>query len=291
MTKTKKRNHPLREYTQEYAQICQSKDRIPVELFSEHGVKRGLRDENGKGVLAGLTNISRIDAFKMVDGQKVPCDGRLYYRGYDVIDLVKGFQGKRYGYEEIAYLLLFGELPTREQIIRFNEMLVAARTLPTNFTRDVIMKAPSKDLMNSMTRSVLTLASYDDKVADPSLDNVLRQCMALISEFPMMAVYSYQAYNHYINDDSLYIHRPHADLSTAENILLMLRPDKNTPTWKPGSWTSPWCSTWNTAAATTPPSPPGWSPPRVPTPTPSSRRPCLPSRAPSTAAPTSRWWK
>jgi len=226
MTKTKKRNHPLREYTQEYAQICQSKDRIPVELFSEHGVKRGLRDENGKGVLAGLTNISRIDAFKMVDGQKVPCDGRLYYRGYDVIDLVKGFQGKRYGYEEIAYLLLFGELPTREQIIRFNEMLVAARTLPTNFTRDVIMKAPSKDLMNSMTRSVLTLASYDDKVADPSLDNVLRQCMALISEFPMMAVYSYQAYNHYINDDSLYIHRPHADLSTAENILLMLRPDK-----------------------------------------------------------------
>ncbi|MDD2413585.1 MAG: citrate/2-methylcitrate synthase [Eubacteriaceae bacterium] len=219
-------SYPLDKFTKEYGNICTTKDRIDPTLFKEYGVNRGLRDQNGKGVLAGLTNVSRIDAFKMVDGKKVPCDGQLWYRGYNVIDLVKGFQDKRYGYEEVAYLLLFGELPNLEQIRRFNSMLVAARTLPTNFTRDVIMKAPSKDLMNSITRSVLTLASYDDQISNPELSNVLRQCMALISEFPMLAVYGYQAYNHYINDDSLYIHRPDPHLSTAENILLMLRPDK-----------------------------------------------------------------
>ena len=162
----------------------------------------------------------------MENGQKIPCDGNLWYRGYNVIDLVKGFEGKRCGFEEVAYLLLFGELPSGEQLHNFCEVLATARHLPTNFTRDVIMKAPSADLMNSLTRSVLTLASYDDDIRDTSLQNVLMQCMKLISEMPMLAVYGYHAYNHYVCDESLYIHRPQPDLSTAENILLMLRPDK-----------------------------------------------------------------
>lgn len=213
-------------FSKEYAEHCMVTDRITAELFDAHGVLRGLRDKNGNGVVAGLTNVSRIEAFNVENGKKVPCDGNLWYRGYNVIDLVKGFEGKRYGFEEVAYLLLFGDLPTKEQLKKFNQVLADSRHLPTNFTRDVIMKAPSADLMNSLTRSVLTLASYDDNIQDTSLKNVLSQCIKLISEFPMMAVYGYHAYNHYICDDSLYIHRPNPELSTAENILLMLRPDK-----------------------------------------------------------------
>jgi citrate synthase len=213
-------------FTKEYAQRCLMTDGISEELFDANGVLRGLRDKNGNGVVAGLTNISRIESFKMENGEKLPCDGNLWYRGYNVIDLVKGFEGKRYGFEEVAYLLMFGDLPTKEQMERFNRILVENRQLPTNFTRDVIMKAPSADLMNSLTRSVLTLASYDKDITDSSLQNVMAQCIKLISEFPMLAVYSYHAYNHYIQDDSLYIHRPDPKLSTAENILLMLRPDK-----------------------------------------------------------------
>jgi len=210
----------------EYARMCVEADKIDLARFDEYGVKRGLRDKNGNGVLAGLTNISRIDAFKVVDGQKVPCEGRLWYRGYDCIELVKGFEKKRYGFEEIAYLLLFGKLPNEEERHDFSKLLAKQRTLPTNFTRDVIMKAPSNDVMNSLTRSVLTLASYDKKSADTSIENVLSQSIALISVFPMLAVYAYHAYNHYENDESMYIHRPQKKLSTAENILLMLRPNK-----------------------------------------------------------------
>ena len=201
-------------------------NKITAEMFDANGVLRGLRDKNGNGVVAGLTSISKIEAFRMENGQKIPCDGNLWYRGYNVIDLVKGFEGKRCGFEEVAYLLLFSELPSGEQLHNFCEALATARHLPTNFTRDVIMKAPSADLMNSLTRSVLTLASYDDDIRDTSLQNVLMQCMKLISEMPMLAVYGYHAYNHYVCDESLYIHRPQPDLSTAENILLMLRPDK-----------------------------------------------------------------
>ena len=216
----------LNDFTHKYADICVKSDTIPSHYFDEYDVNRGLRDKTGKGVLVGLTSISRVEGSKMIDGVKTPCEGNLWYRGYNISDLVKNLRGKRYGFEEIAYLLLFGELPTKETQTEFNEMLVAARSLPTNFTRDVIMKAPTKDLMNSMTRSVLTLASYDDRASSLSLDNVIRQCMALISEFPMLAVYGYHAYNHYLNDQSLYIHRPKAELSTAENILQMLRPDQ-----------------------------------------------------------------
>lgn len=212
--------------TEALMNICEKNDQIPVELFREFGVKRGLRDLDGNGVLAGITNISRIEAFRIENGKKVPCDGELWYRGYNVIDLIRGFEGKRYGFEEIAYLLLFGELPNAERLKAFKEMLAECRQLPTNFTRDVIMKAPSKDLMNSLTRSVLTLASYDDTLGDQDLHTQLEQCIKLISVFPMLAVYGYHCYNHYLQDESLYIHRPHADLSVAENILLMLRPDK-----------------------------------------------------------------
>lgn len=216
----------LVEYTDIYGKICENTDLISAELFDEYGVKRGLRDKNGNGVLSGLTHISKIEAFKNVDGKKVPCDGKLWYRGYSVIDLVKGFHGERFGYEEIAYLLLFGRLPNLRELDEFKGVLNASRTLPTNFTRDVIMKAPSKDIMNSMTKSVLTLASYDENMGDQSISNVLRQCLQLIAVLPMLAVYGYHAFNHYECGDSFYIHRPDENLSTAENILLMLRPDK-----------------------------------------------------------------
>ena len=214
------------EYLSEYSKICYQEDDIDVALFDEYGVKRGLRDKNGNGVLSGLTNISRIEAFQIVNGVKTPCDGKLWYRGYDCIELVNGFKGKRYGFEEIAYLLLLGRLPNETELAEFCDVLASGRTLPRNFTRDVIMKAPSGDIMNSLTRSVLTLASYDKNCIDNSVENVLRQSLQLISIFPMLAVYGYHAYNHYSNDDSMYIHRPQKKLSTAENLLMMLRPDK-----------------------------------------------------------------
>lgn len=213
-------------YLLNYAELCRETDKVDLALFDEYGVKRGLRDKNGNGVVAGLTNISRIESFKMENGEKIPCEGKLWYRGYDCIELVKGFRNKRLGFEEVAYLLLFGNLPTEEQLEQFKTILGDSRTLPTNFTKDVIMKAPSSDIMNSLTRSVLTLASYDDNCSDTSIENVLRQCIGLIAVFPMMAVYGYHAYNHYKNEESMYIHRPQPNLSTAENLLMMLRPDK-----------------------------------------------------------------
>lgn len=200
---------------------------IDPKLYDEFGVKRGLRDKSGKGVLAGLTGISEIVASEIVDGVSKPCDGRLWYRGYDIIDLVKGATGdRRYGFEEIAYLLLFAKLPNASELEGFCRVMADSRTLPTNFVRDVVMKAPSRDMMNTLSRSVLTLACYDGNVDDLSLSNVLRQCLMLISVLPMLAVYGYHSYNHYENDDSLYIHRPDDTLSTAENLLRMLRPDK-----------------------------------------------------------------
>lgn len=214
------------EYILEYARLSREADKLEPQLFEKYDVQRGLRDKNGNGVVTGLTNISRIESFKMVDGVKTPCEGKLWYRGYDCIELVNGFKGKRFGFEEVSYLLLFGELPTDEQMKQFKEILNAHRTLPTNFTRDVIMKAPSSDIMNSLTRSVLTLASYDKNCSNTSIENVMRQCIGLISVFPMLAVYGYHAYNHYQNDESMYIHRPSKRLSTAENLLMMLRPDK-----------------------------------------------------------------
>lgn len=209
-----------------FTEECVTNNRIDPTLFAQYDIKRGLRDKNGKGVLAGITNISRIDAFEERDGQKVPCEGKLWYRGYNVYDLIRGLRGKRYAFEGAAYLLLLGDLPNKEQLESFTTCLAKCRDLPTNFVRDVIMKAPSHDLMNSLTRSVLTLASYDDDIGKTDLQTQLEQCIKLISVFPMLAVYGYHAYNYYECGGSMYIHRPDPSLSTAENLLKMLRPDQ-----------------------------------------------------------------
>lgn len=200
---------------------------INPDLFSQYDVKRGLRDLNGRGVLTGLTNISDVRANKIENGEFIPLPGKLFYRGYDVEDLIGGISSEgRFGFEEITYLLLFGKLPTFSELNAFMDELNYYRTLPTGFVRDVIMKAPSKDIMNSLSRSILTLYSYDNKPDDISLPNVLRQSIQLIAQFPLIAVYGYQAYRHYYYDKSLYIHQPKRELSTSENILRLLRSNK-----------------------------------------------------------------
>ncbi len=211
---------------QQLADLCEKNNSIERELYTKYDVKRGLRDLNGKGVLAGLTNISDVCAKKIVDGEEVPCAGNLYYRGYNIKDLVNGFlSADHFGFEEITYLLLFGELPNTKELEEFKETLIERRTLPPTFVRDIIMKAPSKDMMNSLSRSILNLYSYDDNADDTSIPNVLRQCLNLISQFPMMMVYGYHAYNYRMGQD-LYIYAPKPELSTAENILMMLREDR-----------------------------------------------------------------
>ena len=212
----------------ELAKMSEAASQINPELYPKYDVKRGLRDINGKGVLAGLTEIGEVEAYKTVDGKQIPCEGKLYYRGLDIEELVKGFVSeKRFGFEEITYLLLFGRLPDKKKLADFSALLGSYRTLPTHFVRDIIMKAPSKDMMNTLARSVLTLYSYDDRGDDISIPNVLRQSLQLIALFPMLSVYGYQAYSHYHDGKSLYIHQPHPELSTAENILYTLRPDSS----------------------------------------------------------------
>ncbi|MDE6957227.1 MAG: citrate/2-methylcitrate synthase [Lachnospiraceae bacterium] len=210
----------------ELAELCEKNNNIERELYTKYDVKRGLRDLNGKGVLAGLTNISDVLAKKIVDGVEVPCEGNLYYRGYNIKELVKGFlDEQRFGFEEVAYLLLFGELPSEAQLADFNQTLVERRTLPPTFVRDIIMKAPSRDMMNSLSRSILHLYSYDNRADDTTIPNVLRQSLNLISQFPMLMVYGYHAYN-YRRGEDLFIYAPDPALSTAENILMMLREDR-----------------------------------------------------------------
>lgn len=215
----------------EFSKLCTQAATINPELYTEYDVKRGLRDLNGKGVLVGLTEISDVCSTQIVDGVSVPADGRLYYRGYNVQDIVKGIHPKsHFGFEECTYLLLFGKLPNKKELESFCRLLSEYRTLPTSFVRDIIMKAPSKDMMNTLARSVLTLYSYDDRADDISVPNVLRQCLQLISLFPLLSVYGYQAYKHYHDGASLFIHSPQQELSTAETILHVLRPDsKYTP--------------------------------------------------------------
>jgi citrate synthase len=209
------------------AKLC-TENRIDPELYSKYDVKRGLRDINGKGVLTGLTEISEIVSSKKVNGETVPCDGELYYRGINVQNIVKGFEedNRFNGFEEASYLLLFGKLPTEDELNEFMSLLAGYRTiLPKNFVRDVIMKKPSNDIMNNITRGLLNLYAYDVNANDISIPNVLRQSLELISIFPMLAVYSYNAKKYYNDKGSLFIHRPQPDLSTAQNILHMLRPD------------------------------------------------------------------
>jgi len=208
------------------AEECIRNSRIDPSLYQQYQVNRGLRDLNGKGVLTGLTEISEIQSTKEENGKTVACEGKLYYRGIDVEDIVNGFvAGKQPGFEEITYLLLCGHLPDKQQLKDFQQTLAGYRTLPTNFVRDIILKAPSKDMMNTLARSVLTLYAYDDNANDISIDNVMRQCLQLIALFPLLSVYAYQAYNHYQLGQSLVIHHPQPHLSTAENILHLLRPD------------------------------------------------------------------
>ena len=209
------------------AKLALSNSTIDPEDYTRYNVKRGLRDLNGKGVLAGLTEIADVHASETLpDGTTVPCDGELYYRGYNVRDLVKGFVADhRLGFEETAYLLMFGQLPNAQQLHDFDSQLCLYRSLPSNFVRDVILKAPNKDIMNALARSILTLASYDDNPDDISLPNVVRQCIQLIAVFPMLAVYSYQAYSYSVEGKSLFIHAPDPNFSTAENILHLLRAD------------------------------------------------------------------
>lgn len=216
----------MNEYMNELERSCRENDFIDRRLYDEYDINQGLRDEKGNGVLTGLTNISLIKSFDRKNGVKEPCDGELWYRGYRVEDLIGSLEQDELGYERIAYLLLMGELPDEKQYTEFRSAIGTLMALPTNFTRDVIMKAPTDDIMNTMTRSILTLASYDWDLKNTSLENNIRQCLQLISQFPTLAVYAYNAYNHYQNLESMYIHYPDPDLSPAENILTMLRPDK-----------------------------------------------------------------
>ena len=215
------------EYAKKAQDMCAKNDYIEPNLYDEYGVNLGLRDLNGNGVLTGLTNISKIISSEIIDGKKVPADGKLWYRGYRVEQLIASLGQEKLGFEKIAYLLLFGELPDEKEEADFAKVIGECRTLPTNFTRDVIMKAPSSDIMNSMTRSILTLAAYDENAKDTSIANVVAQSIRLISEFPLLAVYGYNAYNHYEKQESMFIHHPDPTLSTAENLLMLLRPDKS----------------------------------------------------------------
>lgn len=210
----------------ELSKLSEEADLIENDLFIKYDVKRGLRDLNGKGVLTGLTRISEIIAKKNVDGKEIPADGEIYFRGYDVHQLIDAaVKENRFAFEECAYLLLFDKLPTGKELFEFEKLLGVYKSLPTSFVRDVIMKAPSRDMMNTLARSVLTLYSYDDHADDVSLPNVLRQSLQLISMFPLLSIYGYHAYNHYHEGNSLIIHPPKEELSTAETILYLLRPD------------------------------------------------------------------
>ena len=208
------------------SELSKKSSYIDPELYTKYDVKRGLRDLNGKGVLVGITEIAEVNSTKIVDGKSVPCDGELYYRGYNVQDLIAELPDDCFfGFEECTYLLLFGKLPNKQELGEFCELLSNYRSLPQNFVRDVIMKKPSKDMMNALARGVLTLYSYDEVPDDTSEANVLRQCLQLISMFPLLSVYSYQTYRHYYNGESLIIHPPKKEYSTAENILHCLRDD------------------------------------------------------------------
>ncbi|MCD7814748.1 MAG: citrate/2-methylcitrate synthase [Lachnospiraceae bacterium] len=209
----------------ELARYCLTSSEFDLNLYAEYDVKRGLRESDGKGVLTGLTEISDVVAFRTEKGKKIPADGELYFQGYNVMDLKNGFAGRRFNYEEVVYLLLFGALPNRQQLDSFLEILAQYRELPNKFVRDVIMKAPSQNLMNALQKSVLTLYSYDDNPDDISIPNVLKQSLSLIATLPLISVYAYHAYQHYNNDESLVIRYPDPKLSTAENILRTLRPD------------------------------------------------------------------
>lgn len=201
---------------------------IPAESFEDQGIKRGLRNADGTGVIVGVSKVGSVQGYYMEDGERVPMPGKLYYRGISVEDIVDAHQKDgSFGFEEVAYLLLLGHLPTDQQLHRFNRVLTAARRMPDSFTEDMILKAPSRDIMNQLARSVLALYSYDGNADDTSLENILRQSIELISRFPLIAANAYAAKRHYFDDKSLYLHNPSSRLSVAENLLRMIRKDKS----------------------------------------------------------------
>ena len=205
---------------------CMISGALDLNLYAEYDVKRGLRESDGKGVLTGLTEISDVTGFKTIQGEKVPCEGELYYQGYNVMDLKKGFKQRRFNFEEVTYLLLFGALPDKQQLREFIDLLNQYRELPSKFVRDVIMKASNANIMNAMQRCILTLYTYDQNPEDISAGNVLRQCLELTAKLPLITVYSYHSYRHFRKDETLFIRNPEKGLSLAENLLLMLRPDR-----------------------------------------------------------------
>lgn len=217
----------IKPLVKELAKICEEVGYIDPELYDKYEVRRGLRYKSGRGVLTGLTEIGEVKSYTIDDGEMIPCEGKLYYHGVDIESIVDGFtKDNRFGFEETVYLLLFGRQPNKKQLAEFTKLLAEYRLLPMHFVRDIIMKAPSGDMMNALARSVLTLYSYDESGDDTSIANVLRQCLELIAVFPILSVYGYQVCNHYIKGDSLYIHTPPHELSTAEAILYTLRPDR-----------------------------------------------------------------
>jgi citrate synthase len=219
-------NKQVNEFIEKYSKLLLEQGKIDNELYLKYEVKRGLRDISGKGVLVGLTEISEIISYVIEDGDLVPCEGKLFYRGINIENIVKGFMGEnRFGFEEVCFLLLFGHLPNKAETEVFKAQLAENTFLPENFVRDTIMNAPSKDMMNSLAKGVLTLYAYDDNADDISIENVLQQSIRLMAQFPLLAIYGYQAFAHYYENKSLVIHPPQKELSIAENMLYMLRPD------------------------------------------------------------------
>lgn len=223
-------NDNRNELFDELVQYCMKSGEIDQNLYTEYDVKRGLRDSNGKGVLTGLTEISDVVSYRLENGVKIPSEGKLYYQGYDVEDIIKGIGDRRYAFEEVTYLLLFGALPTKKQFDSFLAILTDLQELSGDFVRNVILHNPSVNVMNSLQKAVLNLYSYDDNPEDISVPNVLRQCLQMIGKLPLMSVYAYHGYRHYNLNKNLVIRNPKKEYSTAENILNMLRPDgKFTP--------------------------------------------------------------
>jgi citrate synthase len=216
----------LEQYYERSAQIIDRDSFYSPDLYTKHNVKRGLRNEDGTGVVVGLTEIGDVQAYTFENNKKIPQEGRLIYRGIDVYDLVDAcMKEDRFGFEECAYLLLFGELPNQEQLDEFKKVLSIHRYLPDGFVRDIIMKAPSTNIMNKLASTILVAYSYDENPEDTSVKNLFRQSMEIIARMPLLAAYAYQAKSHYHNGKSLFIHMPDPDLSTAENMLRLSRPD------------------------------------------------------------------
>lgn len=199
--------------------------RINPNLYVEYDVKRGLRDSGGKGVLTGLTEISDVSGYELINGRQIPSEGRLYYQGIPVVDIVEGLKGRKFGFEETTYLLLFGRMPSQEELDHFIQVMSELEELSGRFLRDVVMKASNANMMNAMQRCILTLYTYDENPEDITPGNVLRQSLEMICKLPLIAVYSYNSYMHFRKDESLFIRNPKKGLSLAENILQMMRPD------------------------------------------------------------------